>query len=88
MAKHDGGPAFPAVIPMVHVEEQGKDYPNYAEAGMSLRDNIAIAAMQAKIIANAIYQVPPMNVNNSVSGIAHDAYAHADAMLVERGKHG
>ena len=35
--QNDGGPAFPAVIPTIHIEQQGKDYPDYTEAGMSLR---------------------------------------------------
>ena len=34
----DGSPAFPAIIPIEHSDVQGKDYPNYAESGMSLRD--------------------------------------------------
>ena len=34
---HDGGPAFPAIVPFVHSEEQGKDYPVFDDAGMSLR---------------------------------------------------
>lgn len=41
---HDGGPAFPARIPLEYVHEQGKEYPDFSEAGMSLRDYFAIHA--------------------------------------------
>lgn len=42
-----GGPAFPAIIPLVHSERQGKDYPDYSESGMTLRDYFAAKAIEA-----------------------------------------
>ena len=47
--KDTGGPAFPAVIPLVHSEHQGKDYLDYSEAGMTLRDYFAAKALEEDI---------------------------------------
>jgi hypothetical protein len=70
-----GGSAFPAVIPLVHSEQQGKDYPDYSEAGMTLRDYFAAKAMQAVIARGDDTNRP---------GMAEWSYAMADAMLKAR----
>ena len=72
-----GGPAFPAVIPLEHSEQQGKDYPNYTEAGMTLRDYFAAKAMQG-FCAN------PANRDALPKEISRGAYTVADAMLKAR----
>jgi len=73
--KNDGGPAFPARIPLIYSKEQGKDYPSYEEAGMSLRDYFAAKAMQAFLIRKW-----------SAEQLVKASYAVADAMLEERRK--
>ena len=85
MAKQlDGGPAFPAIIPLEHSEEQGKDYPNYTESGMSLRDWFAgQAAGQA---LHGFLQSGKRVGWGSSSDLAKRFYECADAMLVERVK--
>ena len=75
MSIKDGGPAFPARIPLVHDDDQGKDYPDYAESGMSLRDWFAGHALIGLTIRNR-----PGDI------LMRDAYALADAMLTERAK--
>ncbi len=79
----DGGPAFPARIPVEHSDEQGKDYPDYSEAGMSLRDWFAGQALIALFSQEANpngHGWAPGDRNNA----AQEAYALADAMLVAR----
>lgn len=77
--KDTGGPAFPAVIPLVHSERQGKDYPDYSEAGMTLRDYFAAKAMQAQV-GNLL----KMGDDEAHRVIARRAYRMADAMLKAR----
>lgn len=80
MASNGGGPAFPAVIPIEHSNEQGKDYLNYTEAGMTLRDYFAAKAMAAYIISN------PGDCIDDPDRVANWAYENADAMLQWRQK--
>jgi hypothetical protein len=77
-----GGPAFPASIPVVHSDEQGKDYPCYEEAGMSLRDYFAGQALIGEMQRHGedLEWVPRAGL------IAKACYAVADAMLDERTK--
>jgi hypothetical protein len=60
---------------LVHSEQQGKDYPDYSEAGMTLRDYFAAKAMQAVIARGDDTNRP---------GMAEWSYAMADAMLKAR----
>jgi hypothetical protein len=73
----DGGPAFPAIIPFEHSDVQGKDYPDYGESGMTLRDYFAAKAMAAFIIRSA-------DAFESADKAAEWAYAQANAMIKER----
>ena len=75
----DGGPAFPAVIPIEHSDMQGKDYPNYSESGMTLRDWFAGQALAD----NCGY---PTTKDTNPTNLVREAYAIADAMLAEREK--
>lgn len=69
----DGGPAFPRAG---HYDADGPaDADCKAQDGISLRDYIAVHAMQVTAIAGGPWQV-----------IAGNAYALADAMLAERQK--
>ena len=83
----DGGPAFPARIPLVHSEEQGKDYTSYDEAGMSLRDYFACHALQGLLAAQAH---PDPNgaptLRQHTVDYSSMAYILADAMIAEREK--
>ncbi len=72
---NNGGPAFPATIPIEHSDDQGKDYLNYAESGMTLRDYFAAKAM-------AVYLTDPALVSGN--RVAELAYKMADAMLKAR----
>jgi len=45
---NDGGSAFPTPFVMVHDDDQGKDYPQYATSGMTLRDWFATHAPEAE----------------------------------------
>ena len=74
MAKNDGGPAFPCDF---EVRLQGK-YP-----GMSLRDYIAVAAMQQAMLSPTRAGTPMSEILRTVSKAA---YQFADAMLAERDK--
>lgn len=59
------------------------------DPGMTLRDRIAIAALPAIITATSNGQHQPgANLEGATitEGMAHDAYAVADAMLRERSK--
>ena len=77
MTEHNtGGPAFPAVIPLEYSEQQGKDYPNYTESGMTLRDYFAAKAMQADVMANGW--------SGDIEHTVTLAYKIADAMLEAR----
>ena len=86
--KDTGGPAFPAVIPLVHSERQGKDYPDYSEAGMTLRDYFAAKAMAA--MYTSAFEWEPTGEPRDTEGtaimleLAQDAYGIADAMLKAR----
>ena len=70
MAKNDGGPAFPT--------DQSREWD-----GMSLRDYIAVAAMQQAMLS-------PTRAGTTMSEILRQvskaAYQFADAMLAERDK--
>lgn len=72
----NGGSAFPAVVPIEHSHQQGKDYPNYAETGMTLRDYIAAHVLQG-LVAFGPGRCGPESV-------AILAYRYADAMLTAR----
>ncbi len=72
----DGGPAFPACIPIEHSEEQGKDYPNYSESGMTLRDWFA-----GQALASMGKLLPEVWNEHDCGKIA---YVIADAMLKAR----
>lgn len=71
MKAHDGGPAFPRPFSGAIGEH------NEAQEGMSLRDYFAAHAL-AGILVNPI----PDYVDPDA--VASDAYAIADAMVVER----
>jgi hypothetical protein len=75
----DGGPAYPAVVP---VEFQ------YAYDGMSLRDWFAGQALPAVIAATSAGQHQPHVEPGQTQeqAMAVDAYALADAMLAARQK--
>lgn len=81
MAKQEGGPAFPALIPSVYVEEQGKSYPNFQDSGMTLRDYFAAKAMQS-----LTPKILTIGGKGTYEDVAKHAYALADTMLVERGR--
>ena len=72
MSKPDGGPAFPASIPTMHSDEQGKDYPCFEESGMTLRDYFAAKAL------------PAMLADFDYEKATRHAYQIADLMLAER----
>lgn len=78
MSGRDGGPAFPAVIPLEYSEQQGKSYPNYESAGMTLRDYFAAAAITGLIAQS--------DKAGRADEFARQAYVVADAMLEERAK--
>lgn len=80
MSTKDGGPAFPAVIPIEHSDMQGKDYPNFSESGMTLRDWFAGQMLNG--IASTIDRM----TNGLPNIIARDCYVVADAMIEERKK--
>lgn len=73
----DGGPAFPSIIPIEHSEMQGKDYPNFTESGMSLRDWFA-----------GQYVAGRRSALENFAESANLAYQFADALLKERGEGG
>lgn len=73
-----GGPAFPAIIPLIHSEQQGKDYPDYSEAGMTLRDYFAAKTLQGMLASGNL----PKSVQDEE--LATAAYQVADAMLKAR----
>ena len=72
MNKTDGGPAFPRACDECSHEGAGC---HIGHAGMSLRDWFAGQALVG-LLAN----------DRPISHVAPDAYAIADAMLVERAK--
>ncbi|MGE0406252.1 MAG: hypothetical protein AB7F35_29715 [Acetobacteraceae bacterium] len=81
--KDDGGPAFPRA---------GCELPNYqyidqGEAGMTLRDYFAAAALQGMLATN-IRQPKNITVPEMAQAIAAGAYAMADAMLKAREESG
>lgn len=76
----DGGPAFPARIPLIHNDEQGKDYPSYDDTGMSLRDYFAGQAMAAYLSSPTTCRV----LTDHAGQCAKRAYIQADAMLAAR----
>jgi hypothetical protein len=77
-----GGPAFPAVIPLVHSEQQGKDYLDYSEAGMTLRDYFAAKAIPGLMARNWSNH---KGTDEELIGVwARSSYAVADAMLKAR----
>jgi hypothetical protein len=78
MSNNTGGPAFPSVIPLVHSEQQGKDYPDYSEAGMTLRDYFAAKAMQS------ILDQKDTHDGRECDSAAWMAYRMAEAMLKAR----
>lgn len=78
--KFDGGPAFPAVIPMEYSEQQGKSYANFEESGMSLRDYFAAEAMKGMASDGAL---SPFEGEDFLK-IARRSYLMADAMLQAR----
>lgn len=83
---NDGGSAFPAIIPLIHNPEQGKDYPDFTEEGMSLRDWFAGHAPIDSSMANAWASSEERIVIYRIC--ATYAYEWADAMLAERAKGG
>jgi len=70
MKPNDGGPAFPLTEDAVNHKNR-----EFAMQGMSLRDWFAGQALVG-LLAN----------DRPISHVAPDAYAIADAMLVERAK--
>lgn len=74
MARRHGGPAFPALIPVEHSDAQGKDYPDYTESGMTLRDWFDGKALVGMLARG--YRAP--------GEAARIAYDYADAMLAAR----
>ncbi len=86
MSIKDGGPAFPASIPVVHSEEQGKDYPCYEEAGMTLRDWFAGQALPQVITFYLTANGNGCAADHALRNIPALAYKYADAMLAERAK--
>jgi len=87
MTMRDGGQAFPTPFVMVHDDDQGKDYPQYADSGMTLRDwfaGQAIGSMVRASFERVKMGLPP--VANAAQGIAENCYELADAMLTEREK--
>lgn len=87
----DGGPAFPASIPIVHNDDQGKDYLHYEEAGMSLRDYFAAHAPISEPVAEAAALITGEQKTKRYGDVycrllAEHAYRYADAMIAERGK--
>lgn len=74
MTRDDGGAAFPTSRP-----QEGEIARFWTEAGMSLRDYIAIQAMSGSLGGVSGAHLIPEN-------LAREAYAHADAMLAERAK--
>lgn len=83
----DGGPAFPAVIPVEHSDVQGKDYPNFTESGMSLRDWFAGQYLTTFATRRATSERPGEE-EDVPKLIANRCYVIADAMLSEREKGG
>jgi hypothetical protein len=79
MTNKTGGPAFPASIPTMHNDDQGKDYPCYEEAGMSLRTWLAGQALVALQGHKAIE-------SQGIAWLVTHAYMVADAMLAEQEK--
>jgi hypothetical protein len=84
MSVKDGGPAFPAVIPIEHSDVQGKDYANFTESGMTLRDWFAGHVLTGVFAMCAGEHSSP----GMPQEVAEYAYKHADAMLAERKKGG
>lgn len=82
--KQDGGPAFPARIPLEYSREQGKEYPDYSESGMTLRDYFAAKALPA--VYDACERRLMAGHDMFPSDVARGAYVIADAMLKERAK--
>ena len=87
---NDGGPAFPAVIPLEYAEHQGKSYPNYSEAGMTLRAYFAAKNMAAMVgaVTNETDYLRLRGIANyngvTVSQLlASRAREHADALIEE-----
>ena len=73
--RNDGGPAYPVLhsIDGNWVKEPLDKY-----SGMSLRDYFAAAALPGLIVE--------MKPHNTPENVAHWAYKHAEAMLLERNK--
>lgn len=72
--KHDGGPAYPVAFTTTPLQ------------GMSLRDAMAIAAMQGMLAYPGCEMCGSHHNNNTYEGVASMAYEYADAMLKERSK--
>ena len=79
----NGGPAFPGRIPLEYVREQGKEYPDFSESGMSLRDYFAAQSLAPFIARLSSHQPSSATVT---AACASWAYEMADAMLKEREK--
>ena len=78
MAKNDGGTAFPTP------DQSGPDgIWSIGQHGMSLRDYIAVAAMQQAMLSPTRAGTPMSEILRTVSKAA---YQFADAMLAERDK--
>lgn len=83
--KPDGGPAFPQ--PMIPYDNGLKTPWEFGEGGMSLRDRIAIAALQGIVsirVTRGDLEDWGLTPEEWIQQRADDAYAHADAMLKAR----
>lgn len=79
MTPHDGGSAFPVL------DSPDGNCLYCREAGMSLRDYFAAAALQGDLAGDAGEITGVMSIS-WVTTLAHRAYTLADAMLAARQK--
>ena len=86
--RQNGGPAFPARITLEHDVEQGKDYPNYEESGMTLRQWYAGQALAGYIASSGspLRLSPDEEKMTFGEIIAHRSFLLADAMFAHEQK--
>ena len=85
MSKENGGPAFPYGVKSVVRDGygEGERVIDYNEAGMTLRDYFAAAALQGWY---ASMDDAPFPDKGAMSNLVEMFYETADAMLKERAK--
>lgn len=88
MSAKNGGPAFPTLVPIVHITEQGKDYPVYDEAGMTLRDYFAAKALElgGEFFVVRYLTSAEQDADHLADLVAKATYEIADAMIAWRNK--